>query len=263
MRTLLALLSLAFPLKAQLAAPGDVIWSNGRLHFLEAGNKSGPAVLLVHGTPGDAKAYNAILKQDSLTGKAHLFSIDRVGFGSSKPARPVTTLKAQAEHASHFFDHVREGAIIVGHSYGGPVALQMAVDYPDKVKALVLVASAADPAHEQIMWYQKLARWPLISGLLPEMWYTSNEELIPLREELEKLKSRLAQIKIPVIVIQGGKDSLVPAANADYLEQQLTGAQLAIERYPNLNHFIPFIQPEIVTRAILRLLEKATVTSSH
>src|SRR3546814_16092495 len=48
-------------------------------------------------------------------------------------------------------------AIVVGHSLGGPIAAKLAMDYPDRVRGLLLLAPSVAPALEAPRWYQRLA----------------------------------------------------------------------------------------------------------
>lgn len=63
------------------------------------------------------------------------------------------------------------------------------------------------------------------------------------------------RLTIPVTVIQGGKDLLLSAANADFAANVL-GRRSRIIRVPQAGHFIVWNQPAVVVDAILSLLEK-------
>src|SRR3546814_18455192 len=58
-------------------------------------------------------------------------------------------------------------AIVVGHSLGGPIAAKLAMDYPDRVRGLLLLAPSVAPALEAPRWYQRLATWRVVQWLLP------------------------------------------------------------------------------------------------
>jgi pimeloyl-ACP methyl ester carboxylesterase len=98
----------------------------------------GPAVLLVHGQPGLGADWDAVVGE--LVGDHRLVVPDRPGYGASGMG-PVT----MAANADILADMVVErGAApvtVVGHSYGGGVAVLMAARRPDVVSGLVLVAS--------------------------------------------------------------------------------------------------------------------------
>ncbi len=144
-----------------------------------------------------------------------------------------------------------QGAIVVGYSYGGPIALRLAVDYPDRVAGMLLIGSAADPKAESVHPFQHLAAlWPL-ARLLPTRIHNSNIELIALRDELEELEPHLPSIGTPVTIVQGTHDTLVPRGNADYLQTHLTGcANLRNILVEDGDHYLPWTHVELVRQAL-------------
>jgi pimeloyl-ACP methyl ester carboxylesterase len=81
----------------------------------------------------------------------------------------------------------------------------------------------------------------------------SNEEVLALKSELILQQLRLAEITVPVIAMQGDQDKLVSPANIDYIVRNLENAKLRIKNYPELNHFIPFSNRQLVLESILEL----------
>ena len=77
---------------------------------------------------------------------------------------------------------------------------------------------------------------------------------MPLEQDLQAMLPLWDTIRIPVIVIQGGKDNLVSPQNADFAEQVL-GSCSQILRLPEAGHFILWKQPGVIRNAILTLLE--------
>jgi pimeloyl-ACP methyl ester carboxylesterase len=78
-----------------------------------------------------------------------------------------------------------------------------------------------------------------------------------LKPELEKMQPLLASIFCPMVVIQGDNDSLVPAANADFVQKEIVNsASLQIVREKDMDHFVPWTHPKLITDAITNLLGK-------
>ena len=65
---------------------------------------------------------------------------------------------------------------------------------------------------------------------------------------------RWSEIRVPVTVIQGGKDNLVPPANADFLGRVLLNAPVTMVRPPEANHFLVWEKPELIREAVLNQL---------
>jgi pimeloyl-ACP methyl ester carboxylesterase len=100
----------------------------------------GEAVLLIHGALSEA--YQPLFDRPELGGY-QLIAYDRPGFGnSSRPAAPVP-IAEEAANARALLRHLGvEHAHVVGHSYGGAVALQLALDFPESVTSLALLEPA-------------------------------------------------------------------------------------------------------------------------
>lgn len=112
----------------------------GELEYEAQG--TGDPVLLIHGAML-ADAYAPLLTQPILADRHRLIHYHRRGFsGSSRHAGPCT-IAQQADDARALLDHLGvERAHVVGHSYGGTIALQLALDAPERVASLALLEPA-------------------------------------------------------------------------------------------------------------------------
>ena len=130
-----------------------------QIGYIRSAPGSDPAtrsVLYVHGTPGEKEAWADFLAEP-VPGTWSL-AIDRPGFGLSAASGAVTDLTRQAEALEPFLPEAGQpGAIVVGHSLGGPIAAAAAIRYPERIAALVIVAGSLDPELESIMMVQHLA----------------------------------------------------------------------------------------------------------
>ena len=110
-----------------------------RLHYIEQG--LGVPVLLIHGAGVSADDYVASGVMDELAERHRVVAVDRPGYGySERPAGPWTA-RRQAELFHAGCDRLGiDRAVIVGHSWGTLVALEMALMHPDRVLGLVLAA---------------------------------------------------------------------------------------------------------------------------
>lgn len=110
-----------------------------RVRYAEAGDRSRPTVVMLHGTGGHWEAFCANIGPFSQ--QFHVLAFDMVGAGfSGKPDRPyiVTNL---ARFTKAFMDKLGIAkASLVGVSLGAQTALRCAIDFPDRVEKLVLVS---------------------------------------------------------------------------------------------------------------------------
>jgi len=236
-------------------------FDGSRIHYVVAAPGTpapeGPAVVFVHGSPGTWEAWTRYLDDPELRGRARLLALDRPGFGASSRGEAEPSLARQAEAVARVL--ATEGAdraVIVGHSLGGPVAAQLAVDDPARVAGLVLFAPSIDPALERRRWYNVAGSLLVVQWFLPVDWITSNREIWPLRDELEALAPRLASIEVPTVVVQGDRDELVPPANADFLERRLPSEWVEVRRLAGAGHFFVWQAYDRARSAILEVLER-------
>ncbi|MDT7541316.1 MAG: hypothetical protein QOE33_1220 [Acidobacteriota bacterium] len=116
-----------------------------RVHYLEAGDAEGPAVVLVHGLASSNFVWNDSLLPLAAQG-FRVVAPDLVGFGfSAKPRDGEYTIEAQARSLIGLMDALDiESATLVGSSYGGAVAAICALDYADRIGSLVLVGAISN-----------------------------------------------------------------------------------------------------------------------
>ncbi len=116
-----------------------------RLHYVEEG--SGPPVVMIHGLASQLQSYTYALAE-RLRGTHRLIMIDRPGSGYSATAS-AATLGRQAHLVAGLMGHLGvDRALVVGHSLGGALALALAVDHPERVAGLALLAPATQAAKE-------------------------------------------------------------------------------------------------------------------
>jgi pimeloyl-ACP methyl ester carboxylesterase len=233
------------------------------LSYLESGDHNGRLVVFVHGTPGEAEAWADYLM--SVPSGFHYIAVDRPGFGQSGPDDAVASLAEQANAVAALI-RAKGGrpAALVGHSLGGPIIAQVAVDAPELAAALVIVAGSLDPAQENVPFIQYVGdTWP-ISALLPRAIRNANREIIALEPQLRALEPRLATIKVPVTIVHGTKDDLVPFANVDFIKKHMTGTKaMDVTVLEGQNHFLPWNSKPQVEAAIAKAFAMMTAPAGR
>jgi haloalkane dehalogenase len=117
-------------------APHHLEVDGGRMHYLDEG--SGPAVVMVHGTPTWSFLYRDLIT--ALSSSYRVIAPDNLGFGlSDKPARWGYTPADHAKNLSVLVDHLDlDDFVLVVHDFGGPIGLSLAIEQPQRVRGLVL-----------------------------------------------------------------------------------------------------------------------------
>ena len=147
--------------------------------------------------------------------------------------------------------------ILVGHSFGGPLATRIAIDNPDLIAGIVLVAPSIDPELEPPIWWRSMLNVWGIRWLVPKALRVCNQEILPLESELKAMLPDWKNIKAESIIIQGEEDKLVSPENADFAKRMLTGSEsVEIMMVEGGNHFILWSEIELITQAILKLLDR-------
>jgi esterase len=157
---------MARPGRGRRFAPmsATITTSGALLHYEERG--SGPPILCIHGTGSSALVWAPAIPALARLGR--VISYDRRGFTRSRSAAPDRSMSV-AEHtddaAALLHGLGATPAVVIGRSYGGSVALDLAQRYPAYVRALVLlegVPESLDPEAER--WVRGVAERALAAG---------------------------------------------------------------------------------------------------
>lgn len=245
--------------RADPAAFGSYAVGARQMRYVDVGREPDkPLVIFIHGSPGDWKGWADYLIDPELTGQARLVAVDRPGFGGSGAGVVERRLSEQARAIAPLLTKASPGrrVVLVGHSFGGPVAVRLAMDHASQITDIVILAGSIDPAMERTAWYQYPADWPVIRGLLPGALVVANREIRALKDELDAMLPLWPRVTQRVTVMQGGQDDLVPPQNADFAEKMLSrAASLNVIRLPQMNHFLPWTRYAQVKAEILRHLQ--------
>lgn len=227
------------------------------IHYTITGSDSLPLVIFVHGSPGSSSQMLDFLADSLLNQHARIAAVDRPGFGYSGFGRVEPSLEKQASALKYIAERHGNGKVILaGHSFGGPVIARMAMDFPELVDGLVIVAGALSPRLEPDYWWQKPLNWPVIRYTLPPAFRVSNQEILKLKDELEEMLPLWSNITCPVTVVHGMDDGLVNPANVKFASNMLVNSRrLVIDTIPNDGHLIMWTRKGRITEDIVHMLE--------
>jgi pimeloyl-ACP methyl ester carboxylesterase len=236
-----------------------------------------PTVVLLHGGPGfDHSSFKPEFSQ--LADTAQLVYFDHRGNGRSDRDDPKSwNLDAWADDVKGLCDALEiEQPIVLGWSFGASVAIKYAARHPGHPAKLILQSPTARMDVERIV-----AAFETIGGGEPAtaaraFWTNPNDETmagyvqhcIPLYSsepldarmgrsvlniELLKgfegqmemdLREELGQVRIPVLVLAGRIDPIMPLSAAEEVVEALSGADVTLEVFDHSSHFIHFSEPE-------------------
>ena len=139
------------------------------LHVLDLGPRdaAGPPVVMIHGASSNLEAMRRPLGE-RLAQNHRVILIDRPGHGwSTRERLEDSTPAIQARMIDEALSRLGIGpAIFVVHSWSGALGARMALDYPQRVAGLVMLAPVAYPWPGGVGWYNSLVTTPVIGPLL-------------------------------------------------------------------------------------------------
>jgi len=237
----------------------------------------GRTVLLLHGAGSNAHAWH--YQYEHLGNRHSPIALDLPGHGRSSGVEALPTVEDYAAFTLHFLDALRvESAVIAGHSMGGAVAMELALRDANRVKALVLIATAAKFDIPQ----QRLDTWRAVTmgrasqpfnndGYSPKTAATKPEiiregwgEQIQTDPRVRwgdlvacsqvDLRDRIRGLDKPTLILAGADDSITPPAEAELLSSRIKGAR--VEVIPDAGHRPTTERAGVVNAAIEKFLEE-------
>jgi pyruvate dehydrogenase E2 component (dihydrolipoamide acetyltransferase) len=234
---------------AEAEAPTRTAEVDGRrLRYLERAPEeaAGDPVVLLHGFGGDLN--NWLFNTDKLAERRRVYALDLPGHGESSKDVGAGDLAGFAAALGGFLDQVGAGrSHLVGHSMGGAVALAYALDRPDRVASLTLVAAAglgteinpdyidgfvaaerrrelkgvlellyADQGLVSRTMVDDVLRYKRLDGVQEALARVAGA-MYPSGRQTTVLTSELDRLGVPVLVVWGEQDRVLPAAHAEAL----------------------------------------------
>lgn len=240
------------------------------LNVLEAGQGK-PTLVLLHGLGSAWTAW--VFTIALLLPHRHVLAIDLPGHGDSDLLPRFPTVAAQAHAVLALLDRLGIGAAeVAGASMGGVVASEMAVQAPQRVQRLTLLAPPTPMLRSEDLgrlfgWLgdDGLPRFETVEDLAqitpqasPELLVLANVAMQKARGYLPALaglikypfEERTSQLGCPTHLLWGEDDRIVSVERAGWWLQQVAGATL--QRVPGAGHNPAFDAPERTAACLLR-----------
>jgi pimeloyl-ACP methyl ester carboxylesterase len=216
-----------------------------------------PPLLLIHGAPGGWFSNIGLLDDPELQKHYHIIAVDRPGYRKSrfrnkKLQQTSIELQAIAIHEALRVNRSGKKGLVYGNSYGAPIALKMVALYPDEFYHLVLTAGALDPDNEKFWWFHRYAKGLFVQLAMPRFINTATNEKFSHVEELRKLADDWAKIRVPVTVIQGTADNIVPVSNFEFARRQLQNREAEFILVEGAGHLVRRSHPHVIKDVLIR-----------
>ena len=223
-----------------------------------------------------------------LSARYRVLAFDNRGAGrSDKPVMPYS-IRLFADDTAALIDSLKLGRVnVMGISMGGYIAQELAINYPDKVKRLVLGCTGPGGARAVLMSPERTEKFIANDGLTPEeilrkdmdiyfsdrfiaenperikefieislRWYQPPDAFLRQYEACRKHDTggRLQNIQVPTLILSGDDDPLVPADNSRMLKSLILHAESYF--FPGLRHAFFIEAWEEVNQKILEFLSR-------
>jgi pimeloyl-ACP methyl ester carboxylesterase len=248
-----------------------------KIHYVEQGD--GPAIVFVHGPVMDHTMYEA--QFEDLPDRYRCIALDLRGHGHSEAPKGPWSMQDSVDDVIAFIEGVGASPChLVGMSWGGMIAVRIAVQRQELLRSVVLVDTSAAAESAEL---GELERWYMNEvtekGLTDEVIETSlpllygeryrTEDAAGVAVHYDRLRAmkpegvveglraiierdsvldRLGDIHIPALVIHGADDASIPVSEAEAIAKGIPGAELLV--IPGAGHSTPLEAPDVVNAAL-------------
>ncbi len=232
-----------------------------------------PCVILIHGEGLDHRIWNTI-PEGLASHDVPCLSVDLPGHGKSKLNNYSYSLSSYVEAVMDIVEHLNyRNYVLIGHSFGGIVALMVAASIPLRVSGVVLlsVSKSFGYARSLLKKFHKdvddAVRFLINKGLAPryrtegkkvlEEYLSEPTNLEAFIKDLEVINKvvdslLIPSLKIPMRIIAGDRDNIMPLSDSEELLLEFPHAEF--ERFPAAGHYIPFERPILLISELLDFL---------
>ncbi len=272
---------------------GEILEVKGvDVHLVRRGAGNGRPILCLHGLNGFLQDWTETPIMAALAQDHEIVAIDRPGYGwSTRPRAKLSDPRVQADWLVDVMDALGwdEPALVVGHSWGGALAMTLTVRHPERVRGLVLLGPYLYPLTEPDDWFHNLPRLPFLRSVIGhaflapairllgpryisasfgpepippgyhEMWLdisaqpdhfdTTLEEVRTIDPALHEVSRRYQEVDVPITVITGDSDESV--------DPRLNARRLAQEHdlaelvwLEEVGHMVPWLHGQLVLDAV-------------
>lgn len=250
------------------------------VEYAEQGETSGIPVIFLHGITDSWHSFESVFPL--LPSSVHAFAISQRGHGDSEKPASGYAMKDFSNDVAAFLRDMKLGAaIIVGHSMGGVIAQQFALDHPSLCKGLVIVSSDAgfrqNPGMTEFIETVSKLKDPIDPAFADEFQMSTlakpiepnyysllvAESLkVPARVWKEALQGimnvdfvpQLKNIQVPTLVFWGDKDAMVFRPDVEQLSKGIRNSTVFV--YENTGHALHWEEPTRFVRDLADFINK-------
>lgn len=211
-----------------------------------------PTLVFVHGTIGSSTDFIKYMTDSLLLIKANMISYDRIGYNFNDKNSVQESIAFESNMLKDIIKKLNpKKTILVGYSYGGPIALAV----KQKLNKIVLLAPAVYSEVEPMPWAINLYKSKITRWLVPDVWQEASKEKISHIKDLQSLESNWNSSLNKIISIHGTSDWIVPYENSIFLQNQFPKEQFKLVTIKNVGHGLIWSNFKEIKQQLLNQLD--------
>ena len=208
-------------------------------------------VVFIHGSIGAAYDFKRYLTNNKLRSKANLIAYDRVGYGIKNTGEVQESINFEVSLLHNVLSGFNTNKVVlVGYSYGGPIALASFKKY----KKIVVLAPAVSAKDEPIPWAINLYKWKATRWLLPKTWKAASKEKLSHKTNLKQFEPLWQNNTTAIVSIHGTDDWIVPVENSYFLKTKLPPKQFELVLLKGAGHGLLWTRFDTIKNVLVKQL---------
>lgn len=187
---------------------------------------SGDPLVLIGGLAGDISQSTWLTTWSAQ--RSRVLAFDNRGAGRTDAPETPYTIPMMANDTDGLMEVVgMSHATVLGISMGGRVALNLALDHPDRVSRLILVSTRASARAEDST--SRMDILGMLSGVLFRGKYPQQRYAFTRQRQASRAydcMDRLGEIRVPTTILHGRRDRVVPLGEAEAMHRGIAGSQM-------------------------------------
>ena len=253
--------------------------------------EQGTPLLLINGLGACLEAWEPLTKR--LPGR-DIIAVDHPGTGLSSPPNYIFSMYENAEFYMAALDAVGvEKANVLGFSFGGTIAQEIAHSFPERVSSLILcgtnagtgsfpadpftIMAAANPLRYIVptiremmapfVYRGRVGRNPQLFETELQGWYAHRTTMLGVGAQIGTMMMGwssmpwLGSLDVPTLVLGAEEDPLAPPANSELIASIVPGAELHV--YDEAGHLFLFDMPEEPSKHIAAFLDRVAAMETQ
>ncbi len=210
-----------------------------------------PRLLFIHGTIGSLSDFSRYMSDSLLQTKVNMIAYERIGYGKNNYPTQESIMFERAMVLDILKNEDLKNTILLGYSYGGPIALSV----KQNVKKIFLLAPAVYSETEKTPWMINFYNCKATRWLVPKIWQEASKEKLSHKNDLRHFEQHWQNTPNTIVCIQGTKDWIVPFENSLLLQKNFFDNNFKLIEIKEAGHGLVWSNFDVIKQHILNNLD--------